>query len=136
MNKLISNIAKKLIGSIGYELQRKTAGVYRPQLANEFLFKKIGKDQPVIFDVGANTGQSIDLFKKGFFCPVIYSFEPDEECFKSLNSKYLEDKKVCLFNIALGDIKGTGDLYKDDYNPINSLYKINKSSSWYEKVIK
>ena len=36
----------------------------------------ITKSEPVIFDVGANKGQSITRYKKIFQNPIIHSFEP------------------------------------------------------------
>ena len=37
--------------------------------------------RPVIFDVGANVGQSIDLFSRLFPRSSIYAFEPAADCF-------------------------------------------------------
>ena len=39
---------------------------------------------PLIFDIGANRGQSIDRFKKIFKNPIIHSFEPNPDEFKKL----------------------------------------------------
>ena len=39
---------------------------------------------PLIIDVGANEGQSIDRFKKIFKNPIIHSFEPNPDEFKKL----------------------------------------------------
>ena len=51
----------------------------------------IGKDNPIIFDVGANTGQSVNRFKRIFNDPVIHSFEPQHNVFKQLQNNYPSD---------------------------------------------
>jgi FkbM family methyltransferase len=40
--------------------------------------------RPVVFDVGANTGQSVQQFRRYFRNPEIHSFEPGEEAFQKL----------------------------------------------------
>ena len=43
----------------------------------------------VVFDIGANKGQSIKLFQKWFPKSKIYSFEPNPKLFSQLKNKYL-----------------------------------------------
>ena len=47
------------------------------------IYKKI-KSNPIIFDIGANQGQSIERFKKIFNNPIIHAFEPVDFEFKKL----------------------------------------------------
>ena len=61
--------------------------------------------RPVIFDVGANVGQSIDLFSQLFPQSSIYSFEPAADCFALLKRKYKNDR-VRLFQAALSSSDG------------------------------
>jgi len=41
----------------------------------------LNKKRPIIFDVGANIGQSIISFKKNFPNSIIHSFEPCKKFF-------------------------------------------------------
>jgi FkbM family methyltransferase len=67
----------------------------------------------VIFDVGANTGQSVFLFKKIFPTSLIYSFEPQVETFERL-SMNLESggvSAVKIFNLGLSNTNGESDFH-------------------------
>jgi FkbM family methyltransferase len=57
----------------------------------------------VLFDIGANTGQTVKRFKKDFPQAQIYSFEPVSDTFHQLkkNTKHLP--KVQTFPLALGE---------------------------------
>ena len=69
--------------------------------------KKFNKSKPVIFDVGANIGQSIKLFKEAFTDCTIHSFEPNPAMFKVLDNDWQSDPGVKLYPIALNSESGT-----------------------------
>jgi len=60
------------------------------------------KHKPIIFDVGANSGQSIYNFRKHFPNSIIYSFEPSPNTFKELQEGYSVNRDNHLVNIAIG----------------------------------
>lgn len=76
------------------------------------LCKKHSNKPYVVFDVGGNTGEFIDLvlnnIKEGV---IVYGFEPSIECFNGLVRKYENNQKIILNNIALSAIPGEGALY-------------------------
>ena len=76
MKKLIRSILNKF----SIEIKRKN-----PELKNNLSFDDIYKikinKNPIIFDVGANKGQSIERFKKIFPNAEIHSFEPNKDEF-------------------------------------------------------
>jgi len=76
--------------------------------------------RPVIFDVGANVGQSIDLFSRLFPESSIYSFEPAADCFALLNRKYTNDR-VRLFQVALSSSDGAREFFYYQKSVLNSL---------------
>lgn len=51
---------------------------------DQLLKEKINKN-PVIFDVGANRGQSIEKYLKIFHKPIIHSFEPIKNEFDNIH---------------------------------------------------
>jgi len=92
----------------------------------KLLQKVIGKNNPIIFDIGAHEGQSILFFSKLFPDAFIYSFEPDPDTFKILSNITSENLK--LENIALSDKTGETSFYKNSISHTNSLFKVNHNS--------
>lgn len=62
--------------------------------------------RPLIFDVGANVGQSISIFKKSFPQSVIHSFEPNPDMFSLLEEKWGGDNDIALYPYALNSKSG------------------------------
>lgn len=90
----------------------------------------IKKKNPVIFDVGANIGQSIDRFKKLFPNSIIHSFEPQKKIFIILKKKYGNDKNVVLNNFALGTKKDNKKLYVGAKSGTSSFSKFRSNTKW------
>ncbi len=76
--------------------------------------------RPVIFDVGANVGQSIDLFSRLFPESSIYAFEPAADCFALLKGKYTNEK-VRLSQLALSSSDGSREFFYYQRSVLNSL---------------
>ena len=55
----------------------------------------------VMFDVGANVGQTVELWTREFDAPTIHSFEPVKRLFDELNSKH-QNNAVCV-HAGVGD---------------------------------
>jgi len=81
----------------------------------------VTKNNPIIFDVGANVGTSIDRFKKIFPSPKLYCFEPGHNEFKILKKNY-NNKEIKLFNFAIGD---KNESKRFNINPISLLSSFN-----------
>jgi len=92
-NKLLRNISRKLS-----RLDSDSVG--NNELEDMCLFLR--NKQPVIFDVGANEGQSVFKFSQKFPQSKIYSFEPSKNAFSILKDKTSHLKNVSLMNFALG----------------------------------
>lgn len=75
----------------------------------------------VIFDVGANHGQTITRFRWEFPESTIYAFEPCPSTFIDLQDRTKKDLKVKLFNLALGAYDGYAVLYENANDVTNSL---------------
>ena len=64
------------------------------------------KNKFVFFDVGANTGQSIDRFLNHNDQTLIHSFEPTPELFKILETKYsnrISKRQIFINKFGLGN---------------------------------
>lgn len=63
-------------------------------------------DHPVVFDVGANVGQSVEWFRRSFPQCFIHSFEPSPAAFKLLQVNVARYRDLRLWNCALGSTSG------------------------------
>ena len=64
--------------------------------------KLAATDRPVVFDVGANRGQSIGHFRNAFAQPMIHAFEPGRDTFAELQRRTTGVPDLHLNNVALG----------------------------------
>lgn len=97
MKKFIKNTLNKF----GLDIRRLNPEIKQINFDN-LLKEKISKN-PLIFDVGANKGQSIEKYIKIFNQPKIHSFEPVKSEFNYMYEKFKNNKKIFLNNYALGD---------------------------------
>jgi FkbM family methyltransferase len=76
---------------------------------------------PVIFDVGANVGQSVRRYKDVFPESTIYSFEPGPATFKSLQSNVSKYANVTPWNYGLGATRGKLTLQENSLTEFSSF---------------
>ena len=98
------------------------------------LYKKfITIENPIIFDVGGNLGQSIKFFKKQYPTSKIYSFEPVIDCFNKMKSEFLNNHDINIYNFAVGNKveKKSFNIYENSAH--SSFFERNKNSYWYKK---
>jgi FkbM family methyltransferase len=73
--------------------------------------QRLGQDAPrVIFDVGANIGQSATRFARLFPQAKIHSFEPVRETFSILQQSMAQQHNVSVHNLAFSDRCGHADI--------------------------
>jgi FkbM family methyltransferase len=107
--------------------------LYTPKLLaslqNVLKLNSKNKKSLVIFDVGANRGQSISFFTKNFFYKSIFAFEPDPKVFSQLKS-FSARRGVFINNFALGERDGKIPFYTSPLTVTSSLILPNQDSSW------
>jgi FkbM family methyltransferase len=124
----MKKILKKFINKLGYEI-KKVDKEFK-NISIEDLLKKTINQEPTIFDVGSNRGQSIDKFKKIFKEPHIHSFEPNKYEFNFMQQKYKNDRNLILNNFAFGEFPGE-KIFNITANTGNSSFnEINKDTRW------
>ena len=90
-----------------------------------------------VFDVGANIGQSALAFRQQFPEANIYTFEPAEETFKTLQQACRHDAKIHPYQLAISDINGEKEFFINEDQSTSSLLESSreiKNRSLHEKM--
>lgn len=119
--KSIRKIARK----IGYDIipfQPEKLGI-DPYLD---MTKFVEKDHPVLFDVGANYGQTIDDFREVFPEGSIHAFEPSPAVFGPLKNKASRMKDVFVWNVGVGASKGALSLNENTHQNMSSFLEMGR----------
>ena len=96
----------------------------------DFFRSLIKSETPIVFDVGAHRGESVQFFSNIFENATIYSFEPDPDNFRHL-ANFCKDVSCAshIFNLALGTSVDDVQFYRQDKPHLNSIYPINRNSN-------
>ena len=90
-------------------------------------------EEVVCFDVGANRGQTVRIFRDSFPQYKIFAFEPDRNIFKVLKTNFRDDKKVKCFNVALAAESGKFPFWVSPLDETSSMRLPDLDSSWNKK---
>ena len=96
--KIMKKLIKKALNILGYDIvhfSKESIGKY--PLNDIRLF--ISQSDPLIFDVGANRGQSIELFSKAYSQARFFCFEPNPDVYSDLEKCI--SSQIQTFNLAL-----------------------------------
>jgi FkbM family methyltransferase len=75
----------------------------------------------VLFDVGANLGQSVEQFTRQFAYPQIHVFEPSPKIFAELCKRVGKSPAVALNNLALGSEPGSAQFFENSQSEMSSF---------------
>ncbi len=78
-------------------------------------------ESPIIFDVGANIGQTTDIYREMFLASRVFAFEPHKESFDYLESKFDGEENTQVFELGLSSVSGKQNLHLNPSAPTNSL---------------
>lgn len=121
MNKALKNIIKKIFRSFGIKI----GGISKNELTDEKKvewFKKF--NFKTVIDVGASKGNASLQFRKLFPEADIYAFEPLTDCFNLIKEKVRNLNNINIFNLALSDFAGEGQIFRSSYSGASSLIKM------------
>ncbi|WP_448380074.1 FkbM family methyltransferase [Gloeomargarita sp.] len=115
----------KRIWNQGKRSVLKIASRFRPELtpvtSGTFdlheLVAWLGKDDPVILEIGANDGSHTALFLELFPRAKVYAFEPDPRASEKFQQRLGSDPRVTLAKIAISATDGEIDFYMSDGRP-------------------
>jgi FkbM family methyltransferase len=118
----IKNIIRSAVAGLGYEIRR------RPVDAFADMRRFIPRDAAaMIFDVGANVGQSVEQLKAVFPKSTIHSFEPGRETFARLREHVANEKNVFVRNCALGSSVGEQLFRENVESDMSSFLELSKA---------
>jgi len=80
--------------------------------------KLLDKDNPVIFEIGANDGSDSLGFLNRFHNITLYCFEPDSRAIARFKNKINQNDVRCkLYEVAIGNLNGTIEFNESSGNP-------------------
>jgi FkbM family methyltransferase len=124
---MIKQLIKGVLSEFGYKIQRFETAQESAFEAQKKILSNV--ESPTIFDVGANIGQTIDIYRNLFPASKIFAFEPFKESFDKARSKYSEDGNTQVFKLALGSTNGSQTFHVNPSSPTNSLLATDESGS-------
>ena len=88
-----------------------------------YLVKDVYQDKKglVLFDIGANVGQTSAKFISKFIEPRIYCFEPVKNTFALLTQNLKNYPSIKLYQLAMGEKPGKVEIYHKENTQLNTL---------------
>ena len=118
-----TNINRKigdLFRYMGYEVRRKGQGFHADAYADQQILLS-GDEVGVVFDVGANVGQTARHYRQIFPNAKIHSFEPFESTFRTLSENCRGDGRIATYQLAVTDFSGSRTFFFNEDSVSNSL---------------
>ena len=126
--EVMRKLARKYLRKFGYDIC--AAGQRRDHMDD---IRRLAPPDPLIFDIGANIGQSVDDFWEVFPRSNVHCFEPSPSAFASLKENYGHSPGVTLNNVAMGSVSGEMALSENEHNVMSSL--LDSGSAGWGRVI-
>ncbi len=129
---------KAMFNYFGLEIRRKIKdkGLSKGQLCHLDVYSDQinllkNREVRVIFDIGANIGQTAMKYQKIFETSIIYCFEPFGESFLVLSETFKNIDFVKPYKLAVNNQTGTKRFYFNKTSFTNSLLRVANDSSKY-----
>lgn len=88
-----------------------------------------GSPVTVVFDVGANHGETVSAYRAFFPTATVHAFEPFPDVHRRLAARFATDRLVHAHQRAVTDAAGTRRLYVNDDPFTNSLLPLDPASA-------
>ncbi len=117
------DLIRSIFRSIGYDIIK-----YRPDQPGKDIMidlrKYLKNDSPVIFDAGANEGQTVATFKEEFPNCVMHSFEPSPTTFATLKENTKKFSNSNIYNAGLGSKSDKLRFNENEHNQMSSFLEL------------
>ena len=129
MRSLSKRLTKNVLARMGYELRRTP----QPEItsAQEFGIDPMQdmlrlhlsglSSRPVVFDIGANVGDTVREFSFVFGNPLIHAFEPSPKTFQMLKANTSYIPAITLNNVGLGSSRSELSFHESVKPEMNSF---------------
>jgi FkbM family methyltransferase len=117
--QVFKNLAKRGLSKLGIHVSR--GGRAFGENPMEDIVFHIRSQYPVVFDIGANTGQSIQRFRQFLPESTIHSFEPSPTVFRELDAATRGMNRLRLWNCAIGSVSGELVLNENSNSDLSSI---------------
>ena len=119
--KNMKRLIRDLLRSIGYEVTRSSPRPLGLDPFQDMGFFLKGLKSPIILDVGANIGQSVDKFKRAFPDSFIHSFEPSPRTYAKLSEHCNGLNGVKTWNYGVGSRQATLPFLENTHPDMSSF---------------
>jgi FkbM family methyltransferase len=130
---MLNKLFYSLVEETGYRLYKKR---FMPKGCDPYLdIKRLDKrDFKIIFDVGANIGQTAAVLRTHFSCASIHCFEPFSRSYQALVQNIAHDQRAKAYQLALGSKPGFSKISITEDSVANSLLPMDNAYYQYEDV--
>jgi len=128
MKNTIKNVVNWPLKKLGLKIVRnRLEAISYSRLFDDMplLFKN---QSPLVLDVGANTGQTIESIQGAFKRPTIHAFEPSSDVFTELTKKEYGNN-ISLHNIALGERQEKREFINYEWSTMSSFLELSNDKS-------
>lgn len=124
----IRDCIRRLLRNLGYDIHKIQVG--RDPFRD--MQRLVGRQRaPVIFDVGANVGDTIESFRAAMTQAKIHAFEPGPETFRRLQERCSAMPNLVLNGVAMGAASGAAE-FVEHTDPTMSSFLEPGRDSWGE----
>jgi FkbM family methyltransferase len=121
---MLESFVKSAFRMLGFDISRRTSVPSGPFDAQKSFLKDMGIAKPVIFDIGAHRGETMDEYRSRFPESVIYCFEPFPGSLELLRKKVGTDPYTKIIPSAVADKPGQRTFYVNAIDATNSLLPV------------
>jgi FkbM family methyltransferase len=114
---------KKIVDFLGYTIHKKNKVLLLDDNPLKAIKNKLLDTNIVLFDVGANLGQTIIRMNEEYRQAKIFAFEPSKNCFNYLKENFEKNSNISLHNNAIGATSGNLEFNEYSWSALNSLLK-------------
>lgn len=110
--------------------------IFYPKLLS-FYKQYLEGTKPVILDIGANNGQTIDFFMR--VCDndaIIHSFEPNKKLYEKLVKRYSDKDNIHIYNIGISNATGKLLFNESVMDTTSTFEELNMNSSYLKQKSK
>jgi len=141
ITRMLSKVINSFLNLVGLHVIKKNTWQHIESLKIDklHLFKMssidtlITKENPVIFDIGSDVGNTVQLYKSIFKNPIIHCFEPNPYSFQMLKNRFRTDYDVICNNVAIGGKIANLPFFIRKMDSKSGLFKLKQDISHWKK---